>query len=76
VYANQLNETNAGSSLDWYGTMIDHFSLAGSGPAQINANFVADSHHDTAFSFWYLTPRSVVGDPIDFTTIAPHCDPL
>ena len=76
VYANQINETNAPPSLDWYGTMIDHFSLAGSGPAHINANFVADSHHDTAFSFWFLTPRSVVGDPIDFATIAPHCDPL
>ena len=76
VYANQLNETNAPPSLDWYGTMIDHFSLAGSGPAHINANFVADSHHDTAFSFWFLTPRSVVGDPIDFATIAARCDPL
>jgi len=76
VYANQLNETNSPPSLDWYGTMIDHFSLAGSGPAQINANFVADSHHDTAYSFFYLTPRSIVGDPIDFGTLAQHCDPL
>jgi len=76
VYANQLNETNTPPSLDWYGTMIDHFSLAGSGPAHINANFVADSHHDTAYSFFYLTPRSVVGDPIDFGTVTAHCDPL
>ena len=76
VYANQLNETNTPPSLDWFGTMIDHFSLAGSGPAQIHVNFVADSYHDTAFTFWFLTPRSVVGDPIDFATLSPHCDPL
>ena len=76
VYANQFNETNTPPSLDWYGTLIDHFSLAGSGPAHINANFVADSFHDTAYSFWYLTPRSVVGDPIDFASISAHCDPL
>lgn len=76
VYANQLNETNTPPSLDWYGTDIDHFSLAGSGPAQINANFVADSYHDTAFTFWFLTPRSVVGDPIDFASLSAHCDPL
>ena len=76
VYANQLNETNTPGSLNWYGTMIDHFSLAGSGPAHIIANFVADSYHDTGYTFFYLTPRSVVGDPIDFTTITPHCDPL
>ena len=76
VYANQLYEANTPPSLDWYGTMVDHFSLAGSGPAHIHANFVADSYHDTAYSFWYLTPRSVVGDPIDFALLLPHCDPL
>jgi hypothetical protein len=76
VYANQLNETNTPPSLDWYGTMIDHFSLAGSGPAHIIAGFVADSYHDTAFTFWFLTPRSVVGDPIDFASLSAHCDPL
>ena len=76
VYANQLNETNTPPSLDWFGKMIDHFSLAGSGPAHINANFVADSYHDTAYSFWFLTPQSVVGDPIDFTTLSARCDPL
>ena len=76
VYANQLNETNTPPSLDWYGTMIDHFSLAGSGPAQINAGFVADSFHDTGYTFFFLTPRSVVGDPIDFASISAHCDPL
>jgi len=76
VYANQLNETNTPPSLDWFGKMIDHFSLAGSGPAHINANFVADSYHDTAYSFWFLTPQSVVGDPIDFTSLSARCDPL
>jgi hypothetical protein len=76
VYTNQLNETNTAPSADWYGTDIDHFSLAGSGPAQIVAGFVADSYHDTGYTFFFLTPRSVVGDPIDFATIAPHCDPL
>ena len=76
VYVNQLNETNRAPSLDWYGTMIDHFSLAGSGPAQIVAGFVADSYHDTAYTFFYLTPRSVVGDPIDFASLSPRCDPL
>lgn len=76
VYANQLNETNTPPSLDWFGKMIDHFSLAGSGPAHINVNFVADSYHDTAFTFWFLTPQSVVGDPIDFASLSPHCDPL
>jgi hypothetical protein len=77
VYANQLNETNTPPSLDWYGTMIDHFSLAGSGPAHINANFVADSYHDTGYTFLFLTPRSVVGDPLDFgPPLVGHCDPL
>ena len=76
VYANQLNETNTPPSLNGFGTDIDHFSLAGSGPAHINATFVADSFHDTAYSFWFLTPQSVVGDPIDFATLSARCDPL
>jgi hypothetical protein len=76
VYANQLNETNMPPSLAWYGSMIDHFSLAGSGPAQIQANFVADSYRETASSDFVLTERSVAGQPIDFRAGVFLCDPL
>ena len=76
VYANQRSETNTPPSLDWYGTMIDHFSLAGSGPAHIHANFLADSYRDTGYSYFFLTERSVMGDPIDFRAVVLLCDPL
>jgi hypothetical protein len=76
VYANQRSETNTPPSLAWYGTMIDHFSLAGSGPAQIHANFLADSYRETGSSDFILTERSVTGQPVDFRAGVLLCDPL
>ena len=49
---------------------VDHFVLAGAGPATLNNGFVA------VFSPDGLDPIHEFGDPINFETITAICDPL
>jgi hypothetical protein len=58
------------------GSMIDQFSLAGDGPANLHASFVADITTDFTIFSWDV--RNSRGDPIDFATgpVVHHCDPL
>jgi hypothetical protein len=74
-YSNQfrVTETTAGSGL-FTGTMTDHFSLAGNGTV-LNNGFLAEftTNFDDVFEFDPIWSR---GDPLDFDTGAPRCDPL
>lgn len=56
------------------GSAVDHFSLAGNGPVHIVAGFVGSITYDA--NTFTITPSTVIGDPIDFADISPHCDPL
>ena len=49
---------------------VDHFVVAGAGPATLNNGFVAVISPDGADVIHEF------GDPIDFETFAPICDPL
>ena len=74
-YSNQfrVTQTSSGSEL-LSGTMTDHFSLAGNGLTLVNGfNSGLTTNFDDVFIFDNTTSR---GDPIDFATGAPHCDPL
>jgi len=53
---------------------VDHFSLTGNGPVHIVAGFVGSITYSA--TTYTVNPSTVIGDPLDFTTLAPHCDPL
>ena len=75
-YANHYRIANTGPTDPVLsGIMVDAFSLVGNGPAHLSNGFRAVFTIDAAggFSFEELSSR---GDPIDFATAAPHCDPL
>jgi len=75
-YSNQFRVTN--SSADpavFNGVMTDAFSLAGPGPARLHNGFHAALSTDLATFFTFSNVHSR-GDPIDFDTVAAHCDPL
>jgi hypothetical protein len=57
------------------GTMTDSFSLAGQGPARLHNGFQASLSTDLA-TFFTFSNAHARGDPIDFDTLAAHCDPL
>ena len=73
-YSNEfrVTETSAGSGL-FTGPMTDHFSLAGNG-IHLSNGFLAT--FTTDFATLAFDPLQSRGDPIDFVTGAPHCDPL
>ena len=74
-YSNEfrVTQTSPGSEL-LSGTMTDHFSLAGNGLTIVNGfNSGLTTNLDDVFIFDNTNSR---GDPIDFVTGAPHCDPL
>jgi hypothetical protein len=78
-YSNHFRISNTGPTDPVLtGVMVDSFSLAGKGPAQLNNGFLAEFTLDfstptPAFSFVELSSR---GDPIDFDTGEALCDPL
>ena len=74
-YANHFRAANSAAQPEVFlGQMVDHFSLAGSGPSHITAGFLADLNFGpTSASF---TPVHVVGDPVSFPDGNAHCDPL
>jgi hypothetical protein len=74
-YSNDFNISDAGSPGVFSGIMNDHFSLAGNGPAELHNGFQGIFSTDFA-TFATITPLKSHGDPIDFTTITAHCDPL
>jgi len=72
-YSAQQNATSSDGQ-NWAGSFVDHFSLAGSGPVHIVAGFVGNVRFNaTTFA---ITPSTVIGDPIGFDDLSPHCDPL
>ena len=74
-YSAQQNDTSSDGQ-NWAGSLVDHFSLAGSGPVHIVAGFVAAITRD-GNTLLTITPSIVIGDPIGFTDPFPaHCDPL
>jgi hypothetical protein len=76
VYANSFRVSNTTDNLNVFsGQMTDHFSLSGPGPARLNNGFTATFTTDFA-SLVAFSPLESHGDPIDFATGAPHCDPL
>ncbi|WP_280155534.1 hypothetical protein [Piscinibacter sp. XHJ-5] len=72
-YSFQQNATSTDRQ-NWTGLVVDHFSLAGSGPVHIVAGFVGSVAFDA--NTFTITPTNVIGDPIGFDDISPHCDPL
>jgi len=72
-YSAQQNATSSDGQ-NWAGSFVDHFSLAGNGPVHIVAGFVGSvTYSATTFT---ITPSTVIGDPIGFSDLSPHCDPL
>jgi len=72
-YSAEQNATSSDGQ-NWAGSLVDHFSLAGNGPVHIVAGFVGSiTYSATTFT---ITPSTVIGDPIDFAALSPHCDPL
>jgi lipoprotein-anchoring transpeptidase ErfK/SrfK len=76
---NYSNSFRVSNSIDdpgtFTGTMTDSFSLAGNGPARLHNGFIAGLTTDLATFFAFDSVHSR-GDPIDFDTVAAHCDPL
>jgi hypothetical protein len=73
-YSNHFSVSNTGpTDLVLSGKMEDSFSLAG-GPASLSNGFLALVHD--LFELPAFTPLNSRGDPIDFPSGAPHCDPL
>jgi opacity protein-like surface antigen len=78
-YSNHFRISNTGRTDPVLsGVMVDSFSLAGSGPAQLQNGFRAEFKLDFSTglpvaSFVELSSR---GDPIDFATGEARCDPL
>jgi hypothetical protein len=60
--------------LPFSGTMLDLFTITGSGPATLANGFVA--RITTDFTNFTFDPISSFGDPIDFPTGETRCDPL
>lgn len=74
-YSNDFRGTGSGAGV-LSGPMNDHFSLAGHGPVRLSNGFTGIFSTDFV-SFFTVDPviRSS-GDPLDFVTGVPHCDPL
>jgi hypothetical protein len=72
-YTLQQNATSSDGQ-NFAGSVVDHFSLAGSGPVHIVAGFVGSITFGP--NILAITPSTVIGDPIGFDDISPHCDPL
>ena len=75
-YSNEFRVSDSVASPGVFtGTMSDHFSLGGSGPAKVSNGFLASLTTDLAtfFTFEEINSR---GDPIDFATGEEECDPL
>ena len=72
-YSAQQNATSSDGQ-NWAGSFVDHFSLAGNGPVHIVAGFVGSVTFDA--NTFTITPSTVIGDPIGFSDLSPHCDPL
>jgi hypothetical protein len=69
-YANHFSVSDSGPGTAFSGEMVDAFSLAGNGPAHLSNGFRAQ------FDLVTLQPLSSRGDPIDFASGMPRCDPL
>src|SRR5262249_45017709 len=80
-YSNHSNLTNSLVMPDFFsGTMEDHFSLAGNGPANLSNGFLVDitfgPNPDWPLGL-YGVPRWVHGDAFPFPFgVGPGCDPL
>jgi hypothetical protein len=72
-YTLQQNATSSDGQ-NWAGRAVDHFSLTGNGPVHIVAGFVGSITYSA--NTFTITPNTVIGDPLDFATLTPHCDPL
>ena len=72
-YTLQQNATSSDGQ-NWAGSAVDHFSLTGNGPVHIVAGFVGSITYSA--NTFTITPSTVIGDPLDFGTVSPHCDPL
>ena len=72
-YSAEQNATSSDGQ-NWAGTAVDHFSLTGNGPVHIVAGFVGSITYSA--NTFTITPSTVIGDPIGFADISPHCDPL
>ena len=72
-YSAQQNATSSDGQ-NWAGSFVDHFSLAGNGPVHIVAGFVGSVTYSA--TTYTITPSTVIGDPIGFSDLSPHCDPL
>jgi hypothetical protein len=75
-YSNEFRVSNSAAAPGVFnGTMTDSFSLAGQGPARLHNGFQASLSTDLA-TFFTFSNAHARGDPIDFDTLAAHCDPL
>ena len=74
-YSNSFNISDEGNPGVFSGIMNDSFSLAGNGRARLSNGFQGIFSTDFT-TFTTITPLKSRGDPIDFTTVSAHCDPL
>ena len=78
-YSNHFRISNTGPTDPILsGVMVDSFSLAGNGPAQLHNGFRAEFTLDfsTGFPVASFVELSSRGDPLDFATGESRCDPL
>jgi hypothetical protein len=76
VYSNQFRVSNTRAHRKLYsGIMMDVFTLQGTGPAKLSNGFLARFRTDFK-SLQSYGRIDAFGDPIDFSTGQPHCDPL
>lgn len=75
-YSNSFRVSKAPNGPPLYtGLMYDLFSLSGNGPAVLANGFVAVFTTDLG-QFATFEPVNTFGDPLNFKTGKPHCDPL
>jgi hypothetical protein len=75
-YSNTFNVRNLAPSPTIYtGLMYDLFTLSGNGPVALVNGFLAQFTTDLG-KFTRLEPIHAFGDPIRFSDVTPHCDPL
>jgi hypothetical protein len=75
LYSNQLRVSKTAKARRYSGFMVDTFSVQGAGPATLSNGFLAKFKTDLKTNNT-LRPIDAFGDPIDFRTGQPHCDPL
>jgi hypothetical protein len=72
-----FSSITSGRRAPFRGIAVDSFDLIGAdGKVAVHAFFTANIAVDASGEPSQFTPTYQAGDPLDFTTFTPHCDPL